>query len=254
MKRPWQVWLVFVVCVLGAAGAMAWLTQQALRGGSAAAGGRGGGGAGAAGEPRAVADGYGAGADHCGGSDSAAGGVSAGVVRGRLAAAVRAAASCRSQRNGSVAVASDAGHRNRRGSHASLRIVDAAVSCELARRAAEHAAADGRPNWRAVTATLIAARLPNSRRGSCPSCRRGAERRRLPRQLQLTGRTIRSNSSRANRGNNCSNRNGNCRSNVQPTRPQSISRRRPGAAISNRRKPISNSAANDIRLRRSKAC
>lgn len=30
MKRPWQVWLVFVVCVLGAAGAMAWLTKQAL--------------------------------------------------------------------------------------------------------------------------------------------------------------------------------------------------------------------------------
>src|SRR4051812_34684635 len=30
MKRPWQVWLVFVVCVLGAAGAMAWLTRQAL--------------------------------------------------------------------------------------------------------------------------------------------------------------------------------------------------------------------------------
>jgi signal transduction histidine kinase len=31
MKRPWQVWLVFVVCVLGGAAAMAWLTQQALR-------------------------------------------------------------------------------------------------------------------------------------------------------------------------------------------------------------------------------
>jgi signal transduction histidine kinase len=30
MKRPWQVWLVFVVCVAGAAAAMVWLTQQAL--------------------------------------------------------------------------------------------------------------------------------------------------------------------------------------------------------------------------------
>jgi signal transduction histidine kinase len=30
MKRPWQVWLVFLVCVAGAAGAMAWLTRQAL--------------------------------------------------------------------------------------------------------------------------------------------------------------------------------------------------------------------------------
>src|SRR3954462_12369844 len=30
MKRPWQVWLVFAVCVLGAAGAMAWLTRQAM--------------------------------------------------------------------------------------------------------------------------------------------------------------------------------------------------------------------------------
>src|SRR5688572_10006097 len=29
MKRPWQVWLVFLVCVVGAAGAMAWLTRQA---------------------------------------------------------------------------------------------------------------------------------------------------------------------------------------------------------------------------------
>src|SRR5437588_10419431 len=31
MKRPWQVWLVFAACVLGAAAGMAWLTQQALR-------------------------------------------------------------------------------------------------------------------------------------------------------------------------------------------------------------------------------
>jgi len=31
MKRPWQVWLVFVVCVSGAAAAMAWLTHQALQ-------------------------------------------------------------------------------------------------------------------------------------------------------------------------------------------------------------------------------
>jgi signal transduction histidine kinase len=30
MKRPWQVWLVFVVCVSGAAAAMGWLTRQAL--------------------------------------------------------------------------------------------------------------------------------------------------------------------------------------------------------------------------------
>ncbi len=30
MKRPWQVWLVFAVCVLGAAGAMAWLTREAV--------------------------------------------------------------------------------------------------------------------------------------------------------------------------------------------------------------------------------
>jgi signal transduction histidine kinase len=30
MKRPWQVWLVFVACVVGAAGAMLWLTRQAL--------------------------------------------------------------------------------------------------------------------------------------------------------------------------------------------------------------------------------
>lgn len=29
MIRPWQVWLVFAVCVLGAAGAMAWLTREA---------------------------------------------------------------------------------------------------------------------------------------------------------------------------------------------------------------------------------
>ncbi len=31
MKRPWQVWLLFAACVLGAAAGMAWLTQQALR-------------------------------------------------------------------------------------------------------------------------------------------------------------------------------------------------------------------------------
>lgn len=31
MKRPWQVWLVFAACVLGAFSGMAWLTQQALR-------------------------------------------------------------------------------------------------------------------------------------------------------------------------------------------------------------------------------
>ncbi len=30
MIRPWQVWLVFAVCVLGAAGAMAWLTREAV--------------------------------------------------------------------------------------------------------------------------------------------------------------------------------------------------------------------------------
>src|SRR3954465_5803431 len=30
MKRPWQVWLLFVVCVLGAFSGMAWLTRQAL--------------------------------------------------------------------------------------------------------------------------------------------------------------------------------------------------------------------------------
>jgi signal transduction histidine kinase len=30
MKRPWQVWLVFVVCVGGAAVAMGWLTRQAI--------------------------------------------------------------------------------------------------------------------------------------------------------------------------------------------------------------------------------
>src|SRR5262245_31210794 len=31
MKRPWQVWLVFGLCVVGAAAAMVWLSQQALR-------------------------------------------------------------------------------------------------------------------------------------------------------------------------------------------------------------------------------
>ena len=31
MKRPWQVWCVFLLCVLGAAAAMVWLSQQALR-------------------------------------------------------------------------------------------------------------------------------------------------------------------------------------------------------------------------------
>lgn len=31
MKRPWQVWLVFVACVGGAAAAMAWLTREALQ-------------------------------------------------------------------------------------------------------------------------------------------------------------------------------------------------------------------------------
>jgi signal transduction histidine kinase len=30
MKRPWQVWLVFVICVGAAAAAMAWLTKQAM--------------------------------------------------------------------------------------------------------------------------------------------------------------------------------------------------------------------------------
>jgi hypothetical protein len=30
MKRPWQVWSVFVVCAIAAAAAMIWLTQQAL--------------------------------------------------------------------------------------------------------------------------------------------------------------------------------------------------------------------------------
>src|SRR6187431_839184 len=30
MKRPWQVWLFFAVCVLGAVGAMAWLTREAV--------------------------------------------------------------------------------------------------------------------------------------------------------------------------------------------------------------------------------
>jgi signal transduction histidine kinase len=30
MKRPWQVWLVFAVCVLGAVGAMMWLTREAV--------------------------------------------------------------------------------------------------------------------------------------------------------------------------------------------------------------------------------
>src|SRR3954463_2653539 len=31
MKRPWQVWLIFAVCVLAAGAGMVWLTQQALR-------------------------------------------------------------------------------------------------------------------------------------------------------------------------------------------------------------------------------
>jgi signal transduction histidine kinase len=31
MKRPWQIWLVFALCVLAAFGGMVWLTQQALR-------------------------------------------------------------------------------------------------------------------------------------------------------------------------------------------------------------------------------
>jgi len=31
MKRPWQVWLMFMACALGAAAAMAWLTRQALQ-------------------------------------------------------------------------------------------------------------------------------------------------------------------------------------------------------------------------------
>lgn len=30
MKRPWQVWLVFVICASGAAAALGWLTQQAV--------------------------------------------------------------------------------------------------------------------------------------------------------------------------------------------------------------------------------
>src|ERR1700752_5317225 len=30
MKRPWQVWLVFAACALGAVAGMAWLTRQAL--------------------------------------------------------------------------------------------------------------------------------------------------------------------------------------------------------------------------------
>ena len=30
MIRPWQVWLVFAACVLGAAGAMVWLTREAM--------------------------------------------------------------------------------------------------------------------------------------------------------------------------------------------------------------------------------
>src|SRR5262245_23327638 len=31
MKRPWQVWLLFAVCALGALVGMAWVTKQALR-------------------------------------------------------------------------------------------------------------------------------------------------------------------------------------------------------------------------------
>src|SRR3954454_20913548 len=31
MKRPWQVWLLFAVCVLAAGMGMVWLSQQALR-------------------------------------------------------------------------------------------------------------------------------------------------------------------------------------------------------------------------------
>src|SRR5689334_3494281 len=31
MKRPWQIWSLFAVCVLGAGLGMVWLTQQALR-------------------------------------------------------------------------------------------------------------------------------------------------------------------------------------------------------------------------------
>jgi signal transduction histidine kinase len=31
MKRPWQVWLLFAVCVLGALAGMAWLTREAVR-------------------------------------------------------------------------------------------------------------------------------------------------------------------------------------------------------------------------------
>src|SRR5215468_8098237 len=30
MKRPWQVWLLFAACVLGALAGMVWLTRQAL--------------------------------------------------------------------------------------------------------------------------------------------------------------------------------------------------------------------------------
>src|SRR5262245_39840249 len=30
MKRPWQVWLFFAVCVFGAVGAMVWLTREAV--------------------------------------------------------------------------------------------------------------------------------------------------------------------------------------------------------------------------------
>src|SRR5215212_6913901 len=30
MKRPWQVWLLFAACVLGALAGMAWLTRQAV--------------------------------------------------------------------------------------------------------------------------------------------------------------------------------------------------------------------------------
>src|SRR3954467_13498661 len=31
MKRPWQVWLLFAVCVLAAGAGMVWLSKQALR-------------------------------------------------------------------------------------------------------------------------------------------------------------------------------------------------------------------------------
>src|ERR1700712_2224249 len=31
MKRPWQVWWVFVACAVGALCGMVWLTQQAIR-------------------------------------------------------------------------------------------------------------------------------------------------------------------------------------------------------------------------------